>query len=112
MKTLGQKFKILRQRRNLNQKHMAELLEVSIPAYSKLETGITDPNFSRIQQIAKVHEIDIRQLLAVGEEEKTEQQSELEILRVKVLELEANVIRLQSKLIDLYDREDLRNKKD
>ncbi len=112
MKTLGQKFKILRQKKGYNQKKMAELLDVSIPAYSKLETGITDPNFSRITQIAKVHSLNIRQLLNVGEEDKTEQTEELDFLRKKVAELEFSVIRLQSKLIDLYDREDIRNKKE
>lgn len=110
MKTLGQKFKILRQKRGLNQKAMAELLEISIPAYSKLETGITDPNFSRIFQIAKLHGLDIRQLLNVGEEEKSEQQQEIDGLKQKVAQLEASVIRLQGKLIDLYDKEDMRAK--
>jgi len=110
MKTLGQKFKILRQKKGLNQKSMAELLDISIPAYSKLETGITDPNFSRIIQIAQIHDMDIRQLLAVGEEEKSEQQQEIDGLRQKVATLEASVIRLQGKLIDLYDKEDLRLK--
>lgn len=110
MKTLGQKFKILRQKKGLNQKAMAELLDISIPAYSKLETGITDPNFSRIFQIAKIHNLDIRQLLNVGEEEKSEQQREIESLKQKIAQLESNVIRLQGKLIDLYDKEDLRNK--
>jgi len=110
MKTLGQKFKILRQKKGVNQKTMADLLEVSIPAYSKLETGITDPNFSRLTQIAAVHGINIRQLLNVGEDEKTEQAEELEGLRAKVETLELSVIRLQSKLIDLYDREDQRLK--
>jgi len=86
------------------------LLDISIPAYSKLETGITDPNFSRIIQIAKIHDMDIRQLLAVGEEEKSEQQQEIDGLRQKVATLEASVIRLQGKLIDLYDKEDLRLK--
>jgi len=110
MKTLGQKFKILRQKRGLNQMAMAQLLEISIPAYSKLETGITDPNFSRILQIAAVHKLDIRQFLEVGEEEKTEQAGEIEKLRLRVLELEGNVIRLQGKVIDLYDKDDTRNK--
>jgi len=110
MKTLGQKFKILRQKKGVNQKTMADLLEVSIPAYSKLETGITDPNFSRLNQIAEVHGLNIRQLLNVGEDEKTEQAEELEVLRAKVETLELSVIRLQSKLIDLYDREDQRLK--
>jgi transcriptional regulator with XRE-family HTH domain len=110
MKNLGQKFKILRQRKGLNQKSMAELLDISIPAYSKLETGITDPNFSRIIQIATIHELDIRQLLAIGEEEKSAQQHENDILKQKILALEASVIRLQGKLIDLYDKEDMRLK--
>ncbi|QNK63763.1 helix-turn-helix transcriptional regulator [Pedobacter sp. PAMC26386] len=110
MKTLGQKFKILRQKKGLNQKTMAELLKVSIPAYSKLETGITDPNFSRIHQIAGVHGLDIRQLLNTGEDDKSEVGEENERLKQKVIELESSVIRLQSKLIDLYDKEDLRNK--
>ena len=110
MKTLGKKFKILRQKKGLNQKSMAELLDISIPAYSKLETGITDPHFSRIVQIAEIHDIDIRQLLAVGEDEKSEQHQEIEMLRQKVASMEANIIRLQGKLIDLYDKEDLRLK--
>jgi len=112
MKTLGQKFKILRQKKGLNQMAMAELLDISIPAYSKLETGITDPNFSRIHQIATVHQIDIRQLLSTGEDEKSEQEGEIERLKQRVLELESSVIRLQSKLIDLYDREDQRTRRD
>jgi len=110
MKTLGQKFKILRQKRGINQMGMAELLGISIPAYSKLETGITDPNFSRIQQIAGVHGIDIRQLLNVGEDQKTDEEGEIENLRKRIVGLEANVIRLQGKLIDLYDKEDQRGK--
>jgi transcriptional regulator with XRE-family HTH domain len=110
MKTLGQKFKMLRQKRGLNQKSMAELLDISIPAYSKLETGITDPNFSRILQIAKIHDIDIRQLLDVGEDEKNSQELEVDALKYKIAQMEANVISLQRKLIALYDKEDLRIK--
>ena len=110
MKTLGQKFKILRQKRRYNQQKMSILLGISIPAYSKLETGITDPNFSRIEQIARVHNITIYQLLAIGEDENSPQELAVNSLRQKVEQLEASVIRLQGKLIDLYDKEDMRLK--
>lgn len=108
MKTLGEKFRILRQKKGVNQKAMADLLEISIPAYSKLETGITDPNFSRINQIAQVHELTLRQFLDVGEEGASEQEQVVTQLKEKINQLENSVIRLQSKLIDLYDRDEQR----
>jgi len=110
MKTLGEKFRILRQKKGVNQKAMADLLDISIPAYSKLETSITDPNFSRINQIAEVHGLSLREFLDVGEEGVSEHIQVIEQLKDKISQLEASVIRLQSKLIDLYDKEDQRNK--
>jgi transcriptional regulator with XRE-family HTH domain len=109
MKTLGEKFRILRQKKGVNQRIMADLLEISIPAYSKLETGITDPNFSRIEQIAKTHDLSIWQLLSVGEEGLSEEQQTIVSLKNKVSELENVVIKLQTKLIDLYDKTDRNN---
>jgi transcriptional regulator with XRE-family HTH domain len=109
MKTLGEKFRILRQKKGVNQKAMADLLEISIPAYSKLETSITDPNFSRINQIAEVHKLTLRELLDVGEEGVSEQTQLIDQLKQKVSELESTVIRLQGKVIDLYDQDDRRN---
>nr|WP_121272709.1 helix-turn-helix transcriptional regulator [Pedobacter schmidteae] len=106
MKTLGEKFRILRQKKGVNQKAMADLLEISIPAYSKLETGITDPNFSRINQIAQVHDLTLREFLDVGEEGASEQEQVVKQLKEKINQLENSVIRLQSKLIDLYDRDE------
>lgn len=106
MKTLGEKFRILRQKKGVNQKAMADLLEISIPAYSKLETGITDPNFSRINQIAEVHNLSLRQFLDVGEEGVSEQEQIITQLKEKISQLENSVIKLQSKLIELYDRDD------
>lgn len=109
MKTLGEKFRILRQKKGVNQKAMADLLEISIPAYSKLETSITDPNFSRINQIAEVHKLTLRELLDVGEEGVSEQTQLIEQLKQKISDLESTVIRLQGKVIDLYDQDDRRN---
>ncbi|MES2826971.1 MAG: helix-turn-helix transcriptional regulator [Bacteroidota bacterium] len=108
MKTLGEKFKILRQRKGVNQKAMADLLHISIPAYSKLETDITDPNYSRINQIAALHELSFRELLDVGEEHFNEQTETIAKLNAKISELEASVIRLQSKIIEFYDQDSSR----
>lgn len=88
---------------------MADLLEISIPAYSKLETNITDPNFSRINQIAGIHGLSFRQLFEVGEDELGGHTDVISGLTNKISELEATVIRLQSKIIELYDKENGRN---
>lgn len=101
---LKQKFRILRQRKNVNQKAMATLLKISIPAYSKLETGLTDPNFNRIMQIAQIHNLTVKELLDVGEEGVGEEQQKIMKLEDTVKGLENTVIKLQAKLISLYDR--------
>lgn len=84
---------------------MAMLLKISIPAYSKLETGLTDPNFDRITQIAQVHNLTVKELLEVGEEGLSEEQQQILKLEETVRELENTVIKLQNKLINLYDRQ-------
>lgn len=109
MKTIGEKFKILRQKKGMNQKAMAMKLSISIPAYSKLETDITDPNYSRIVQIANVHDLTLKQLLEVGEE-RNEETVVIEDLKAKVSDLENEVIKLQKKLIELYDQQDSKSK--
>ena len=111
MKTLGQKFKILRQRHGYNQHYIAKILDISVPAYSKIETGLTDPNFSRIIEMAKIYDMDIRQFLNVGEADDIIAR-EVESLRLKIIDLESNIMRLQKKLIEVYEREDELLKKD
>lgn len=105
MRPLKEKFRILRQKKNVNQRTMAMLLKISIPAYSKLETGLTDPNFDRITQIAQVHNLTVKELLEVGEEGLSEEQQQILKLEETVRELENTVIKLQNKLINLYDRQ-------
>lgn len=110
IKSFGQKIKILRQKNNMRQREVAALLEMSIPAYSKLETGLVDPNFSKLIKIAKVYKIEIEQLLGVGEEGMSGWIQENTDLKNKVRELEADVINLRRKLIAMYDLEEERNR--
>jgi transcriptional regulator with XRE-family HTH domain len=93
----------------MNQKALALKLNISIPAYSKLETDITDPNYSRIIQIAKVHGLTLKELLEVGEEKSLEA-TLIDDLRAKVQQLDGEVIKLQRKLIEMYAEQDERRK--
>ena len=47
MKTLGKKIRLLRHQKGWSQEDVAKRLDISIPAFSKIETGITDWKFAR-----------------------------------------------------------------
>lgn len=52
--TIGYRIRKLREQRDYTQENMAYELGLSTSAYSKIETGRTDPSVGRITQIAKI----------------------------------------------------------
>ncbi|WP_423148022.1 helix-turn-helix domain-containing protein [Rubrolithibacter danxiaensis] len=110
MKTLGKKIRLLRHQKGWSQEDVAKRLDISIPAFSKIETGITDINLSRLEQIAKLFEMSVVQLLTFNDSEQQEKYvSELETVTKKLQQREVEVIELQKKVIELY--EELRRSK-
>jgi len=104
MNTLGKKIRLLRHQRGWSQEDVAKRLDISIPAFSKIETGITDVNLSRLDQISRLFDLTIVQLLATTDsEEEKKHTAELTALKRKLEEREAEVIELQKKVIDLYE---------
>lgn len=110
MKTLGKKIRLLRHQKGWSQEDVAKRLDISIPAFSKIETGITDINLSRLEQISKLFEMSVVQLLTFNDSEQQEKYvSELETVTKKLQQREIEVIELQKKVIELY--EELRRSK-
>jgi transcriptional regulator with XRE-family HTH domain len=64
---LSDQIKFIRSSKGWTQEDVAEKLDISTHAYSKIERGETDVNFSRLQQIAKVMEIELPHLLGLNE---------------------------------------------
>ena len=64
MHSIGKKIKGLRQQKGWSQGDVAEMLGISVPAFSKIETDITDLNMSRLKQIAAVFEVELIWLLS------------------------------------------------
>lgn len=60
---IQEKIRFLRQQKGLTQEQIAELLDVTPQAYSKIEQGKTRLNIERIQQIANIFNIDITDLI-------------------------------------------------
>ena len=110
MEQLGKKIRLLRHQKGWSQEDVAKQLDISIPAFSKIETGITDINLSRLEQISTLFEMSIVQLLTYNDpEQELKYASDLDVLSKRVHERENDVIDLQKKVIDLY--EEIRNSK-
>ncbi len=109
MKTLGKKIRLLRHQKGWSQEDVAKRLDISIPAFSKIETGITDVNLSRLDQISKLFDLSIVELLTIHDPEgQKKYNDDLLIATKRLQERDAEVIELQKKVIILY--EELRKK--
>jgi len=105
MNALGKRIRLLRHQKGWSQEDVAKRLDISIPAFSKIETGITDVNLSRLNQISKLFGLTLIQLLSASDSEQDRKtQEEIDELSNKLLEREAEIIELQKKVIDLYEQ--------
>jgi transcriptional regulator with XRE-family HTH domain len=104
MKLLGKKIRLLRHQKGWSQEDVSKQLDISIPAFSKIETGITDVNLSRLEQISALFEMSVVQLLTYNDpEQELKYTSDLEVMTKKLQERETEVIELQKKVIELYE---------
>lgn len=59
----NEKIKKLRELNELTQSDMAEKLEMSLSGYAKIERGISQPNVTMLERIAKVLGVTVNELL-------------------------------------------------
>lgn len=64
MKNISEKIKNLRELRNFTQDYMAQQLDMTQAGYSKIEGGVTDISFSKMEEIASVLGVTIEDLIA------------------------------------------------
>ncbi|MCR8559908.1 helix-turn-helix domain-containing protein [Mucilaginibacter sp. BJC16-A38] len=107
-KSVGKNIRTIRHQRGWSQEDVANKLGISIPAFSKIETGVTDINLSRLEQIANIYEVNVVNLLVLDAEDIEPQVSHLNVAQKKILDREAEIANLQRKVILLY--EELRNR--
>jgi len=103
MKRIGDRIKESRVALGLSQADAAKKLNISTPAFCKIETGQTDLNISRLLQISKTFEVSVVQLLT-GEGESSTSSEVLDALKEQLLEKDEEINKLRKKVIDLYDK--------
>ncbi|HVW96135.1 MAG TPA: helix-turn-helix transcriptional regulator [Mucilaginibacter sp.] len=104
MERIGDKIRQIRLQKGWSQETVANHLGISIPAVSKIEKGITDPNLSRLEEIANLFELSVIALLLWKDEENQQENEELRLLHERLFLRERQIIELQAKVIDLYDQ--------
>ncbi|WP_286754084.1 MULTISPECIES: helix-turn-helix domain-containing protein [Sphingobacterium] len=103
MNKVGKKIRLLRHQKGWSQQDVANKLGISIPAFSKIETGITDLNLSRLIQIGKLFNLTAVQLLSFSETDQLNDYVDgITSIQQKLKEREEEIIQLQKKVIDLY----------
>ena len=108
-KSAGKNIRTLRHEHGWSQEDVANRLGISIPAFSKIETGVTDINLSRLEQIANIFEVSVVNLLSLEyTQEPSTQDLSLNIIQKKLVDRETEIANLQRKVILLY--EELLNK--
>jgi len=96
---------LLRHDRGYRQEDVARLMGISIPAYSKMETGATDLNYSRIVQLAALYGLRPVQLIDPGHDPfKKDEALLLKNLQNQLVKKEQQLSEMQSKMIALYEQ--------
>lgn len=103
MNELGKNIRLLRRKQGWSQEDIALKLDISIPAFSKIETGVTDINLSRLEQIAAVFDMSVISLVAFNHNQDDTRAEMLDVVRRKLMDREMELIDLQKKVIELYE---------
>jgi transcriptional regulator with XRE-family HTH domain len=104
MNKIGQTIRIIRQSRGLSQKEVAHKLELSVAAFSKIETGFSKLSLDRLNQVSALFNIPVPDLLAGKTTESIEiVEDEVDFLKKKLAAREEEIMELQKKVIELFE---------
>ena len=104
---IGRNIRKLRHKKRWSQEIVARKLNISIPAFSKIETGITDVNISRLVQIAAIFDISINEICTDAKQANNLKERivyEANELKELIKTCEKEIKHLQRKVIILYEK--------
>ena len=101
MQNIGQKLKAIRLTHCVSQKIVADHLGISVPGYSKIETGLTDISFNKLQQIADIYKVSVVDILQIGEKDTNDQ--DYPDLKKQLNDIKEKYSEQLKKMIELYE---------
>ena len=101
---IGQYLQMLRKSKKWTQQDVAEYLNITNAAVSKIEAGFVDMGLSRLEQFGSLYNISIVEIIINQQLPGVDHADKLaglnERLRIKDIE----TLHLQNRLIDLYEK--------
>lgn len=64
---ISEKIRLIRQHKNLTQEEVAEKLDLAVNTYAKIERGETSIKLDKLQKLANIMNIDIKELIDTKE---------------------------------------------
>jgi len=101
---IGKRIKTLRQQRDWSQSDIAKLLNISVPAFSKIESDVTDVNISRLNQIAETFGVPVIDLISTQVEPSQSLLDEFKEAKNTIAAQSAKINQLQEYIITLYEQ--------
>jgi len=102
---VGKKIKALRTEKNWTQADIAKKLNLTVAAFSKIETQVTDISLSRLEQLASVFDVSLADLLGFSNKlPDVNESDELKQARETIERQSAKINHLQVYIITLYER--------
>ena len=82
MNTIGNRIKMLRKTKKMNQEELSEVLGISTRTMSMMENDESDPSAKQISKLSSFFNVSISYLMTGEEEEKTISETEQEIIQL------------------------------
>lgn len=104
---VGSNIRQLRLEKGKGQTEVAKALGISVAALSKIENGQTDINLSRLIQMAKYFGVSVASVLSKdipATFQSSQITAEISLLKKLLADKDAEIMKLQKKVIDLYDK--------
>lgn len=103
MSNIYDRIKLARLSKKLSQVDVAESLGLSSNAYSRLERGFVQLNIERLEQLAGIFDISLKELLFPEDSGEQAQNEKIEVLQKHLAELEKEIVYLKEIRTALQD---------
>ena len=104
MNTIGRKVRMLRHKRGWTQEDVAIQMGLSVPAYSNIESGLSDINLSRLERLAGVFDLSVIEILMLDEPVRQKSIEEIATLDRLLANRNSELIELRKEVIELYEK--------